>query len=514
MLLLIAYTYYMFTVLGTFGTAILHLPVAGGHEGGNIQMRYKGEQVSCDDCDKLFLSSFYNSCEYIMNPVTRGLKLTLLFNLVWTNSNIAIPADFFIFLTSKRKLESALIPWIANQDEDEYYTLVKQNPLPKGNLEIPIVTLMDEKTFPLIPKAVSSSHLPSVIVLNGSSDSDNFSLNDEEVDTEIEDCEDDEDVSDFDSEADGYQEEKNGCFCDLNNPAMMKCEEEDVLFFVLEEKYFENSLSFHHLQGKDRHLADLLRCCPFIDVHLAMVKHTNTKQEKWYCSSPSKETKSTIISRWIDTNGVFKDIKIGGLNWTEQCVGPIRNLLEPSRILPDKENKFYRLSSTDCSYGQGGVNRIKIRQRMYFRTILVMWPKHRSVEIYCRYGLGMLLNNLESPLTSAPGWQPLVQQQLTHDLRQVVEYCFTYPQRIWTQSAFRNGELTLRLLRLCIALRARKEGLEILKIIGSEFDAAAKEKKLETFEGIQNEQVAHAVVKLVCQSNGKLSFVQFFYTFK
>jgi hypothetical protein len=125
--------------------------------------------------------------------------------------------------------------------------------------------------------------------------------------------------------------------------------------------------------------------------------------------------------------------------------------------------------------------------------------------MYCRYGLAMLLNDLESSLTSALGWQTLTQQQLAQDLNKTVEYCCTYPQRIWTQSTLRNGELTLRLLRLCIALRARKEGLEILKILGSEFEIKKKKKTLKTFEGIQNEQVAQAVVEFVCQSNGEFS---------
>jgi hypothetical protein len=117
----------------------------------------------------------------------------------------------------------------------------------------------------------------------------------------------------------------------------------------------------------------------------------------------------------------------------------------------------------------------------------------------------MLLNDLESSLTSALGWQTLTQQQLAQDLNKTVEYCCTYPQRIWTQSTLRNGELTLRLLRLCIALRARKEDLEILKILGSEFEIKKKKKTLKTFEGIQNEQVAQAVVEFVCQSNGEFS---------
>jgi hypothetical protein len=519
----------MFTVLGTFGTAILHLPVAGGHEGGNILMRYKGEQVSCDDCDKLFLSSFYNICEFIMNPVTRGLKLTLLFNLVWTNSNIVIPADFPSFLTSKKKLESALIPWIANQNEDVF--LVQHHPLRKGNtnIKMPINTFIEEKTI-FSSNAASSTGLPSIKVLNESSDS-RCSMNDEESSYSDDDFslieEDDTDQPDSDIDDtfnygesdekgsdDDYPEENNDFHCNLKNPTT-KCQEKDVLFFVLEGKYCDKNLKFHHLHGNDRILADLLRCCPYIDVHLAKVTHTHTKQGKLNAdrseTSKIKEIQltSTMISTWIDSDGTIKDLNIDELDWKEKCVGPIRNLLEHKGITPDVEYKFNKFISAHTSYGESGgycrEDRAKILQKLYFHTILVMWPKHRSVEIYCRYGLGMLLNNLESPLTSAPGWQASAQHQLTQDLHQAVEYCCTYPQRIWTQPAFKNGELTLRFLRLCSALRARQEGLKILKILGSEFDTEAKDSKFKTFEGIQNEQVAQEVVKFVCTyNNGNL----------
>jgi hypothetical protein len=115
----------------------------------------------------------------------------------------------------------------------------------------------------------------------------------------------------------------------------------------------------------------------------------------------------------------------------------------------------------------------------------------------------MFLDLLESSLTSALGWQTLTHQQLAQDLNNAVAYCCNYPERIWTQSTFTNGELTLRLLRLCNALRALKEGFMILKMLWTEFDTTAKQKTLKTFEGIQNEQVAQEVVKFMCQSNGK-----------
>jgi hypothetical protein len=223
-----------------------------------------------------------------------------------------------------------------------------------------------------------------------------------------------------------------------------------------------------------------------------------------------EEKSDTKISRWIDSNSAVKDLKIDELNWSEKCVGPIRNLLEPCSTETYSE---IRLNSAECHYQNSlrcsGEVEI-IREKICYHTILVIWPKHQSIGMYCRYGLDMFLNYFESSLISMLGWQAVAQQQLTQDFHQVVEYCCTYPQRIWTQFAFKKGEITLRLLRLCIALRARKEGLEILKILGSEFETKGKKQTL-SFVGIQNEQVAQALVQFVCQSNGEcfMLFVKF-----
>ena len=49
---------------------------------------------------------------------------------------------------------------------------------------------------------------------------------------------------------------------------------ENVLYFVLEEKYVENDFLFRRLRGKDRKLAQLLQACGFLDTHLAVVTQT------------------------------------------------------------------------------------------------------------------------------------------------------------------------------------------------------------------------------------------------
>jgi hypothetical protein len=49
-------------------------------------------------------------------------------------------------------------------------------------------------------------------------------------------------------------------------------------------------LMFYHLQGNDPILANILRCCPIINVNLAKATHTNTRHIK--------------ISCWVDSDQI------------------------------------------------------------------------------------------------------------------------------------------------------------------------------------------------------------------
>jgi hypothetical protein len=51
---------------------------------------------------------------------------------------------------------------------------------------------------------------------------------------------------------------------------------EDILYFVLEEKYDERDFRLRRLRGKDRDAVHLFQCCVFLDVHLAVVTQTVT----------------------------------------------------------------------------------------------------------------------------------------------------------------------------------------------------------------------------------------------
>ncbi len=75
-----------------------------------------------------------------------------------------------------------------------------------------------------------------------------------------------------------------------------------------------------------------------------------------------------------------------------------------------------------------------------------------------------------------------------------------------------NGELTLRLFRFCITLKAREEGINLLKLVCSNFYEESH--GIEKFEGIQTEEVAQTIAEFVCadfvrQVSGKPLFLHY-----
>jgi hypothetical protein len=520
---------FSFDGLGSFGTLILQLPVEGGHEGGRFKVQYRGKEQVFDnhqDSDRCFYaSSFYGNCQHSMEPITKGSKLTLVFDLVWTNAKNIVPQDIPVFLTALKDIKESLPTWIRNRRGH------KQNKNPRND------TLPNDAdasfTFEALTVAWSSENHSTEKL-----DSNSLLLEAEENTFEIvstegvtsklsENCNDNHHDQIQQQSSLGVSIQDGACTTGVNacnedqdeNQDEEDCEEyevgtfeENVLYFVLEGKYVEDDFTFRRLQRKDRELAQLLQCCGFLDTHLAVVTQTVSTTRTEYdpydscgCSDDSdheKRKSTTKISRWIDSKDVSKKMSLD-LNWKNQCVGPLRNLPTSDSEITDSEDEF-----GGCGYW----NTTTTEEHSYY-FVLVIWPKHQSVQMYCRYGFHALLENMEVK-SSSTSWLKKNQQNATESLRTIISFCSADPWKVWTQTRLAKGELTRRLLRLCIVLRAREEGLSLLKIIASDYPLPQERVSSMpgTFEGIQTEQVAKAIAELECLVIGKINSL-FFMTF-
>lgn len=73
---------------GMFGTFLLQIPVEGGHDGGQLCIRHRGQEVTVDTSTQSTSTAFqevmfYADCQHELKEVTRGKRCVLAFNLSW-----------------------------------------------------------------------------------------------------------------------------------------------------------------------------------------------------------------------------------------------------------------------------------------------------------------------------------------------------------------------------------------------------------------------------------------------
>ena len=195
---------------------------------------------------------------------------------------------------------------------------------------------------------------------------------------------------------------------------------EKILFFILKEKYEKDSLAFELLLGKDRVLAELLLNSGFLDVHLAMA---NSEIKNESVNKKIGEEGSIAISSFIDSNDVTRNLSFE-LDWNKHFVELIQSNQEKEARSGNRKDK------------------IELGKRNLYHGVLVIWPKHHSIPIYCRFGLPSLLIRMGHMLNSSSKWKNEARQSVKSDLRQLLSFCRAEPQRAWTTSGLRKGQLT------------------------------------------------------------------------
>ena len=58
-----------------------------------------------------YLTAFYDSCENSIEPIFRGYKLVLVYDLLWSNATNEIPRNFPVFLGALKQIKESLRPW-------------------------------------------------------------------------------------------------------------------------------------------------------------------------------------------------------------------------------------------------------------------------------------------------------------------------------------------------------------------------------------------------------------------
>ena len=247
-------------------------------------------------------------------------------------------------------------------------------------------------------------------------------------------------------------------------------ETSNMLFFLLENKYSIADLGFGDLTGQDQLLARLFNCSQFLDVHLAVITQQVTGVPD-YCDLDEGFSRTFKIEHWINSTNVLIKLKGIGLDYRTQLMGNIQKLR--NYILPEEEEEEEEETS------------------LRHHPVLVIWPKPQTIRIYCQYGFNAVLDRMEAAVDS----QISPNQELIEDLGIVISFCRAEPLKVFRDPSTKVGQRTFRLFRLCLFLRASRQGLELLDLLAIDFNSSS------SFEGIRSEQVARVIAEfqqLIC----------------
>ena len=98
-----------------FGTLVIQLP--SNYEGGQLTVCHQGKEIEFNfggfgACNNVYFAAFYADCQHEVKPVTKGHRLCLIYNLVYTGFDPA-PAP-----PSNQKQISSIVAAMKAWDED------------------------------------------------------------------------------------------------------------------------------------------------------------------------------------------------------------------------------------------------------------------------------------------------------------------------------------------------------------------------------------------------------------
>ena len=213
-------------------------------------------------------------------------------------------------------------------------------------------------------------------------------------------------------------------------------------------------MSSEILLGPDRFIAHLFQSINYLDVHLALVSQVVGPDKNYDDISSDSMERNIQISKWIDSSCSLPMPKLLRLNAT-QLIG-----------------NFSRIQNVAAGQDEQHV--------IFYHSSLIIQPRHQSVFHACRYQFNAVLDYLElhqSRIKEATDPRPYgcEQQQLALTLKYVIAFCRQEPLTAWMDpGSSETNDRSARLLKLCVELEAKQEGIELLALLGAEFDRDPK----------------------------------------
>ena len=246
-----------------------------------------------------------------------------------------------------------------------------------------------------------------------------------------------------------------------------------LLIIPLTSSYYENNFNFGSLRGTDRQMAHVLQSIEFIDLHLAVVSQTleesaDIRLKKWEVKEDSVPSNRCFkIAQWIYSSVSLPQFQPYALDLNNQLVGDM------STILKSDGN-----SEQTCRH-----------------PVIVIQHRHQSIRRCCDFQFDSILDHIESRISMD---SKFICRQSLDCLSQILDFCQERPLIVWDISDVQAAERTRRLLKICQDFQAEKDGLRLIKLLGT----GEKDSPTTFCEGVRNEMVAQSIVEMLFDFGG------------
>ncbi|CAM6088096.1 unnamed protein product [Calypogeia fissa] len=292
----------------------------------------------------------------------------------------------------------------------------------------------------------------------------------------------------------------------LNRPTSGKFDFIGVkLAFPLQHRYTEANLSFAGLKGDDLVLAEVLKNCrdqsnqKVLDVHLCLVaryrrasvnpheRHARRFEPKYdHANDPEPYTMAAImeeniwVKKWVNVN----DERVTG-SWIENLEIDFQNELV---VKHHYGHGVFDYDPDLSQYTSGMGNHGCEVEYWSHVAMLVVWPKAKTISVFCELGVSQALDDLESRLqTTDPSF--------CGELEQIAGFCKRHPLQVWEQwKDLKKDTVTPRLLQLCTRTGMTAEVLEILDLLAADLPRYGK---VQFKIGVRNVHVVQALATSV-----------------
>lgn len=303
---------------------------------------------------------------------------------------------------------------------------------------------------------------------------------------------------------------------------------DSLLCFELEEDYaIPQELAFPRLRGRDRDRVAVFENCSFVDIHLLvrtfdaqypLRKRTecnecglyNSSDCRWCRENPNRIGPLTRRMRlknhgWINIHeeNIYFD---SGIEMHFQEIELFDRIKRHYREteLDNRNPRQWRQRKSDPTLvvkktkKPDGTWKV-VSHYTHNDSVLVIWPKSQTYRIYMCYGVQLLVNRWEDSLRKpSQNSSEQLKQEITTEIGKLISLLSDTELRDWSRKLIDSGSLLYRLFRLCITLKAKREGILLLSLL--QFDSNDPNKV--NFVDVASEAFVEAIAEFESRVSG------------